>query len=413
MTINNPMTGSPLPLVDDAGSVLGSVNDAPEAAEGENEVEAVMALRKNLMVSFEKAPSSKASGPAPIHPGSRPPMMPQHNKSCTGSGVVPHGEVRGLKRFSSLASIDSNVSMDSLSNDPAMKCPASSHLMSVYLRIRPLPSKIVPATEPNTMEVVEETEASFATRVRTFPPSNSQAYKAIRQSSDTGNQKNVVVTSGVKEFQFNRVFNQKSNQKEIYQNVAYPLVNGLLKGHSALLFSFGNTNAGKTYTVMGETRSREDRKCGIIPRALRDIIDGSAKRKGCDVHISFFEIYNDSVIDLLVSEDDNAKDCRKRSFAIDPPSLKVREGKDGQIFVQGLSKHKITRYVTQQRLGLKLKIENLPKRHYTDIMFCFHLFPASLKVLSSLRQERAAAKLRPITLMESPVGLIASFRLNF
>ena len=164
----------------------------------------------------------------------------------------------------------------------------TSSLLSVYLRIRP-PTASNDALEEdytagqNTVEVVSSTNSNDpSTIIRTYPPLQSNASKVVRGGNNhlhnsshntdlifTGSNKNLVdsAVKGVKEFNFNQVFGVESTQEEIYNDVATPLVDGLfpkdnvkipgdkLVGKSALLFSYGITNAGKTYTIMGQDGS--------------------------------------------------------------------------------------------------------------------------------------------------------------
>lgn len=62
---------------------------------------------------------------------------------------------------------------------------------------------------------------------------------------------------------FNHIFTEHADQKEIFDHIAVPLLNSLLLGENGLLFAYGITSAGKTYTMMGEQDNP-----GIIPRSV-------------------------------------------------------------------------------------------------------------------------------------------------
>lgn len=68
------------------------------------------------------------------------------------------------------------------------------------------------------------------------------------------------------QYTFKRVFGQSSSQREVYESVAQPLVEALIKGKNGLLFTYGVTSSGKTYTMTG---SHDDR--GIMPRCLESL----------------------------------------------------------------------------------------------------------------------------------------------
>ncbi|XP_017071631.1 kinesin-like protein KIF23 [Drosophila eugracilis] len=76
---------------------------------------------------------------------------------------------------------------------------------------------------------------------------------------------------------FKHVFQPEATQQEVYGSVAQPLVENLLKGRNSLLFTYGVTGSGKTYTMTGNLRHR-----GIMPRCLdvlfRTISDYQAKK---------------------------------------------------------------------------------------------------------------------------------------
>lgn len=52
-------------------------------------------------------------------------------------------------------------------------------------------------------------------------------------------------------YKFKHIFTSLSTQKEIFDHVAYPLLEDLLKGKNGLLFTYGVTGSGKTYTLTG------------------------------------------------------------------------------------------------------------------------------------------------------------------
>ncbi|XP_063545648.1 kinesin-like protein KIF23 [Cydia strobilella] len=67
-------------------------------------------------------------------------------------------------------------------------------------------------------------------------------------------------------YTFKEVFPPEIPQQEVFDKVAYPLVEGLIKGKNGLLFTYGVTGSGKTFTMTGEPQN-----CGILPRCLNII----------------------------------------------------------------------------------------------------------------------------------------------
>lgn len=98
-----------------------------------------------------------------------------------------------------------------------------------------------------------------------------------------------------KEFAFTHVFEADAKQHEVYDRSARPLVEGLFQGRSGLLFTYGVTNAGKSYTMMG---SGEAERAGLLPRALGAVLERAQATKD-SVLLSFLEIYNENIYDLM------------------------------------------------------------------------------------------------------------------
>jgi hypothetical protein len=204
--------------------------------------------------------------------------------------------------------------------------------LPVFLRIRP-------SHTDSTVEVVSNTQ------VRTYPPASSQALKSSRgqESSEV-----------VKQYDFSKVLTQDASQLDVYQSTAAPMVHGLVDrqrgiGRSGLLFSYGITNAGKTHTVLGNI-SKKKEAWGLVPRAVSDVLDRLPPI--AQLTMSYFEIYNENVYDLLPQSLQNENVAK---FA-DP--LKVREW-HGRAVVSGLAKHRL--HSLQQ--GLDLIVMAKQRRH--------------------------------------------------
>ena len=103
-----------------------------------------------------------------------------------------------------------------------------------------------------------------------------------------------------------------------------------MMGYNCTVFAYGQTGTGKTFTMEGgEKRSSsvswdQDPTSGIIPRALANILDKLKEQSDqleYSVKISFLELYNEEIFDLLSSVDDTSKlrlyeDAQKRGSVI-------------------------------------------------------------------------------------------------
>jgi len=101
------------------------------------------------------------------------------------------------------------------------------------------------------------------------------------------------------DFSFDRVFGPATGQEGIFKEVS-EFVQSALDGYQVCLFSYGQTGSGKTHTMNG---SGEGDMRGIIPRAMEQVAlyKRELQQKGWNysMEISFIEIYNESIRDLL------------------------------------------------------------------------------------------------------------------
>ena len=50
-------------------------------------------------------------------------------------------------------------------------------------------------------------------------------------------------------FTFDHVFNEMDNQSTVFEHVARPVVEAVMKGYNATVFAYGQTASGKTYSI--------------------------------------------------------------------------------------------------------------------------------------------------------------------
>ncbi|KOB69118.1 Uncharacterized protein OBRU01_17302 [Operophtera brumata] len=119
--------------------------------------------------------------------------------------------------------------------------------------------------------------------------------------------------SHTKKFTFDRAFGPHAKQVEIYQDVVSPLIEEVLAGYNCTVFAYGQTGTGKTHTMVGESTSdqhtwQNDPLAGIIPRALSQLFDElRLSNTEYTVRVSYLELYNEELFDLLSSSEDNSK----------------------------------------------------------------------------------------------------------
>ncbi|XP_030211975.1 uncharacterized protein stard9 isoform X2 [Gadus morhua] len=125
---------------------------------------------------------------------------------------------------------------------------------------------------------------------------------------------------------------QYASQEEVFQDLGVSVLAGASEGYNVCLFAYGQTGSGKTYTMMGSQDSigLTPRICEGLFRSVDGCPDGQASSR---VEISFLEIYNERVRDLL-----KLGGQKKRE------TLRVREHPEKGPYVQDLSQHVVTDY---------------------------------------------------------------------
>ncbi|KAG2525745.1 hypothetical protein BBI17_000478 [Phytophthora kernoviae] len=107
-----------------------------------------------------------------------------------------------------------------------------------------------------------------------------------------------------KTYTFDRVFGQYSTQKDVFSSVVKPAVDEALAGYNCTVFAYGQTGTGKTYTMQGDLKPGSE-TAGIIPRSVRRIFEAlEAKGEEFSVRVSFLQLYNEELKDLLDPDGD-------------------------------------------------------------------------------------------------------------
>ncbi|KAI1300535.1 kinesin motor protein cin8 [Mortierella claussenii] len=162
----------------------------------------------------------------------------------------------------------------------------------------------------NAPPVNKELNIQVVVRIR------SRSEREVRENSPVAVQaqaKEILVQSTLgdrapsKSYSFDRVF-MYSDQECIYNEVVTPILDEVLTGYNCTIFAYGQTGTGKTFTMEGDLRDNFgecSRDAGIIPRTLYTLF-AALERKNTEytVRVSFLELYNEEVKDLLVPDDD-------------------------------------------------------------------------------------------------------------
>ncbi|KAG2394020.1 hypothetical protein C9374_003784 [Naegleria lovaniensis] len=104
-----------------------------------------------------------------------------------------------------------------------------------------------------------------------------------------------------KVFPFDFVFDEKSENNDLYREMISDMIPSVVNGVNVTTFAYGQTSSGKTYTMRGGEENP-----GLIRLAIREIFN-QIKNSECEnrtflIRVSYLEIYNEKVRDLLSPE---------------------------------------------------------------------------------------------------------------
>lgn len=127
-------------------------------------------------------------------------------------------------------------------------------------------------------------------------------------------------------FGFDRVFDENTTQGDVYEATTKTLLDSVLDGYNATVFAYGATGCGKTHTITGTAQMP-----GIIFLTMQDLfekVEELQAEKESEITLSYLEIYNETIRDLL------------NPGAGGKQGLMLREDAHQTVSVAGLSSHK-------------------------------------------------------------------------
>ena len=215
-----------------------------------------------------------------------------------------------LKSQRSFKKNNSNINKDNNSSDDNLK---------VYIRVRPplmtekdssLPFRSIASVsdDKTTISLLEYLGFEFD--------------EALKQKEIIDNPSNFLPHP----YTFDHIFDMDSTQDDVYKISAVPAVESLISGYNSTIFAYGQTGTGKTYTMEGFSYDYLSPKKGLIPRAIENIFNFIENNSNSNttfiIRVTYLQIYNESIDDLLKSEKKH---------------LSIRENHKKGIYVEGLS----------------------------------------------------------------------------
>uniref|UniRef100_A0A672UIQ6 Kinesin-like protein n=1 Tax=Strigops habroptila TaxID=2489341 RepID=A0A672UIQ6_STRHB len=198
-------------------------------------------------------------------------------------------------------------------------------------------------------------------------------------------------------FVFDRVFGEEATQEEVFQHTTSEVLDSVLNGYNCSVFAYGATGAGKTYTMLGSEHSP-----GIMYFTMVELykrIEARKEEKSCEVLISYQEVYNEQIYDLLEPKG----------------PLAIREDPERGVVVQGLSFHQPAS--AEQLLEMLANGNKNRTQHPTDANAAssrshaiFQIYVKQQDRVGSLTRDLKVAKMSLIDLAGSERASVANTR---
>jgi WD40 repeat protein len=183
-------------------------------------------------------------------------------------------------------------------------------------------------------------------------------------------------------FTYDFVFHM-CGQSDVYKKIGETMLHDAFGGYNSTIFAYGQTGSGKTYSMVGVEDDPEHE--GLLPRICKDLFELSGELQAedptliCKIQVSFVEVYNEKIHDLLQFEGSGQNPDHMTSD--DLKELKLKEDKKHKCFyVDKLSLHTVVNYPRVKNLievGTKLRtkaetgMNELSSRSHS--VFCIYM----------------------------------------
>ena len=203
---------------------------------------------------------------------------------------------------------------------------------------------------------------------RLLIPNTTDAANARTQSRKIMEEKNFTFDNSF--WSHNTEDEHYSHQEDIYNALGEEFLDHNFEGYHTCIFAYGQTGSGKSYTMMGTPDQP-----GLIPRTCEDLFQ---RIESCDsphisytVRVSYFEVYNEHVRDLLTPN--------HRSSSDHPYYLKIRESPTEGPYVKDLT--------------------DVPVKNYAELLRWMHLGDASRTTASTKMNDTSSRSHAVFTIM--------------
>ncbi|CAO3592559.1 unnamed protein product [Absidia cylindrospora] len=137
-------------------------------------------------------------------------------------------------------------------------------------------------------------------------------------------------------FTFDYTYNPFTGQQEVFDTCVIPLVKKYMDGYNSTILAYGQTGSGKTFSMgIGLDSAMNPVGDGIVPLFIDTLFDRLQQKQKqtesqFEVSVSFLELYNEDIVDLLSA-------TKKENT-----NLSIREDHMGTIHWSGVREEKVT-----------------------------------------------------------------------
>ncbi|XP_067936182.1 kinesin-like protein KIF18A [Watersipora subatra] len=137
-------------------------------------------------------------------------------------------------------------------------------------------------------------------------------------------------------FAFDKVFGPSATNIEVYEQTTKEVLRNLVEGFNCSVFAYGATGAGKTFSMLGSPKTP-----GVIFLSMMDLYnikELDKEERAIDVSVSYLEVYNENIKDLLCPGSASLPIRENGRQGIVIPGLTVREPESAEELLQMLEK---------------------------------------------------------------------------